>query len=553
VAEKQAVKFVVGSGDHLTAEIQTLLRARLRFIGLMVFVGCAAFLVRGELAPGTTPVATWERVVYGLIVVLQAVLTGFAWSRLRLSMRQLRAGEIVYLGTLAAYLIYAEYAWMLADNVNNVNNVVKYTSGGQDIDGGALLADGLAMPWVVLALAYGTLIPNTWRRCLAVVGGLVLAPLATVAAAGWTETALAPILWRTVVPEMAIWLPLGAGVAVYGCHKISVLRGEAFEARQVGQYRLRRCLGSGGMGEVYLAEHPLLSRPCAVKLIRPEMAGEAGNLRRFEREVQAMAALTHWNTVEIYDYGHAEDGTFYYVMEYLPGLSLEDLVTQDGPLPPARVIHLMRQACAALGEAHAGGVIHRDLKPGNLMVCQRGGLYDVLKLLDFGLVQTQSEAEESDRITRAGWIVGTPAYLPPEQAASKPTDGRSDMYSLAAAAYFLLTGQPPFVRLTAMQVVAAHLYERPVPLTDLRCDIPEDLQEVVLRCLEKEPSDRFRDMDELDRALAQCHSASAWTQEQAAEWWRVHGTMKPSTSLSETVPCTVDGLGARTTIEETKK
>jgi serine/threonine-protein kinase len=535
MAEKHEVRFVVGSGGPLSAEVQVLLRARMRFIGLLVFLGCAAFYVRYETAPSIVTAPRWEPVVYRLMLVLQAVLTGLAWSRLRLSMRQLRAGEIVYLSTLAAYLVCAEYAWLLG------GHVVKHTSGGQDIEGGSLVADGLAMPWLVLALAYGTLIPNTWQRCATVVGGLVLAPLATCAVAGWADAALTTIVWSAVMPDMAIWLLLGAGVAVYGCHKISVLRGEAFEARQLGQYRLQRSLGSGGMGEVYLAEHQWLRRPCAVKLIRPELAGESRHLRRFEREVQAMATLTHWNTVEIYDYGHAADGTFYYVMEYLPGLSLEELVTQSGPLPPARTVHFLRQACAALREAHALGVIHRDLKPGNLMVCQRGGLYDVLKLLDFGLVQTQAETEESNRLTRVGTIVGTPAYLSPEQASAKPVDGRSDMYSLGAAAYFLLTGQPPFVHRTAVQVVAAHLHERPAPLTGVRPDLPEDLQEVVLRCLEKEPRERFRDMDDLDRALAQCRCAAAWSQQQAAAWWREHGATQPGTPPAETVPCIVAG------------
>jgi serine/threonine-protein kinase len=179
------------------------------------------------------------------------------------------------------------------------------------------------------------------------------------------------------------------------------------------------------------------------------------------------------------------------------------------------------------------------------MVCQRGGLYDALKLLDFGLVQTQAESAESDRLTRAGMFVGTPAYLSPEQASAKPVDGRSDMHSLGAAAYFLLTGQPPFVGRTAVQVVAAHLHERPTPLTDLRRDLPEDLQEVVLRCLEKKPGERFRDMDDLDRALAQCRCAAAWSQEQAAAWWREHDTTKPAVPLAETVPCM--GIGARDT------
>src|SRR5207302_6745989 len=195
---------------------------------------------------------------------------------------------------------------------------------------------------------------------------------------------------------------------------------------QLGQCRLVRRRGAGGMGEVYLGEHLLLRRACAIKLIRPDHAGDATNLSRFEREVQAMATLTHWNTVEIYDYGHATDGTFYYVMEYLPGLSLQELVDRHGPLPPGRAIHFLRQLCAALHEAHAIGLIHRDIKPSNVIACQRGGVYDVAKLLDFGLVvQTVNlpSQGDSDELTAHGTILGSPPFISPEQAKGKgPVD-----------------------------------------------------------------------------------------------------------------------------------
>ena len=185
------------------------------------------------------------------------------------------------------------------------------------------------------------------------------------------------------------------------------------------------------MGEVYLAEHVLLRRPCALKLIRPERAGDPKNLRRFEREVQATATLTHPNTVQVYDYGHTDDGTFYYVMEYLPGLTLEELVKRHGPLPPARAIHFLRQVCGALEEAHAVGLIHRDIKPGNVIVCERGGVHDVAKLLDFGLVLSPVSEADGEKLTQDGAIAGTPAYMSPEQAGGQDdVDARSDIYSL---------------------------------------------------------------------------------------------------------------------------
>jgi serine/threonine-protein kinase len=306
---------------------------------------------------------------------------------------------------------------------------------------------------------------------------------------------------------------------------LETLRGEAIEARKLGQYQLQRRLGAGGMGEVYLAEHVLLRRPCAIKLIRPERAGDPRNLARFEREVQATATLTHPNTVEVFDYGHAADGTFYYVMEYLPGLNLEELVKQHGPLPPARVIHLLRQICRALQEAHAVGLIHRDIKPGNIIVGQRGGQYDVAKLLDFGLVRAPGLAGDGQPLTQEGAIAGTPAYMSPEQAAGRADlDGRSDLYNLGAVAYFLLTGQPPFVRQTAVQTLAAHLGEPVVAPDRLRADLPADVQAVLLRCLEKEPARRFPDAESLEPALGHCDCAGQWTREQAAAWWRAVAT-----------------------------
>src|SRR5262245_60391171 len=255
---------------------------------------------------------------------------------------------------------------------------------------------------------------------------------------------------------MAFWLALAVAVAVHGSYRIEVLRQEAVASRRLGQYQLKQCIGSGGMGDVYLAEHVLLRRPCAIKLIRSERAGDPTNLARFEREVQATATLTHPNTVEIFDYGHAADGTFYYAMEYLPGISLDELVRRHGPLPAARVIHLLRQVCGALQEAHTAGLIHRDIKPGNVLVCQRGGRHDVAKLLDFGLVQVHGLNPDGQQLTQEGAIAGTPAYMSPEQAAAKADlDGRSDLYSLGAVAYFLLTGQPPFVRDSAVQTLSA--------------------------------------------------------------------------------------------------
>jgi hypothetical protein len=256
-------------------------------------------------------------------------------------------------------------------------------------------------------------------------------------------------------------------------------------------------------------------------LIRPDRAGDPKNLLRFQREVQATAALTSWHTVEIFDYGHAEDGTFYYVMEYLPGLTLDQLVGRHGPLPPGRAVYLLRQVCLALCEAHAAGLIHRDIKPGNVIVGERGGLPDVAKLLDFGLVQGPGLDTADARLTLTGSLVGTPAYVSPEQAGGAgELDARSDVYSLGAVAYFLLTGRPPFTGKTATLLLAAHLHEPVRPPTELRPDLPRDLEAVVLRCLEKDPPRRFGSALELGEALARCGCSGGWDRGHAAEWWR---------------------------------
>ena len=312
--------------------------------------------------------------------------------------------------------------------------------------------------------------------------------------------------------------------SVYGTHIINTLRHEAFEARQLGQYRLCRLIGSGGMGEVYLAEHQMMKRPVAIKLIRPGKAGDPQALARFEREVRATAKLSHWNTIEIFDYGRTDDGTFYYVMEYLPGLSLSDLVDRHGPLPPARAIHLLMQTCDALAEAHGRGLIHRDIKPGNIFSAQRGGVHDVAKLLDFGLAKPISAEAEPVQLTQEGSITGSPLFMSPEQALgdSEP-DARSDIYSLGAVAYYLLTGPPPFDGEQPIKVILAHAHDPVVPPSHLRSDIPPDLEQVVLRCLAKNPADRYPDARSVRRALFECVASGGWTHEDAADWWRSNG------------------------------
>jgi serine/threonine-protein kinase len=301
---------------------------------------------------------------------------------------------------------------------------------------------------------------------------------------------------------------------------VSLLLPRRRAQQQLGQYRLISRLGAGGMGEVYLAEHCMLGRRCAIKVIRPEQAGDARVLARFEREVRMTARLSHWNTIEIFDFGRTEDGALYYAMEYLPGLSLENIIEQHGPMPAERVIHLLRQICQSLREAHGLGLIHRDIKPANLFAAQRGGMYDVAKLLDFGLVKPTAE-DASAHLTHDGAISGTPLFMSPEQASGTGNvDARSDIYSLGAVAYALLTGRPPFERESRMEVLVAHIREEATPPSQLEPDVPADLEHIVLRCLAKTPADRYQSAASLEEALACCEAADQWTQACAARWWQ---------------------------------
>jgi len=304
------------------------------------------------------------------------------------------------------------------------------------------------------------------------------------------------------------------------------LRQRVKEAMKLGQYTLDHKIGEGGMGVVYKANHALLRRPTAIKLLPPERAGEH-NLARFEREVQLTSMLTHPNTVSIYDFGRTEEGTFYYAMEYLEGVDLETLVRLDGPQEPGRVVHLMAQVCGALAEAHSVGLIHRDVKPANVILCERGGTPDVAKVLDFGLVKQigPAEADASTESSTVNHIVGTPLYLSPEGMISPHTlDGRADLYSLGCLGYMLLTGAPPFVGASVVEVCGHHLHSEPVPPSErARGGVPADLERVILRCLKKSRDERPADAAALRRELLACASAAEWTHERAAEWWTKRG------------------------------
>lgn len=322
------------------------------------------------------------------------------------------------------------------------------------------------------------------------------------------------------------------------------LRERVRATMQLGQYTLVEKIGEGGMGVVYRASHAMLRRPTAIKLLPADKAGER-SLLRFEREVQLTSRLTHPNTVAIYDFGRTPDGVFYYAMEYLDGVTLEELVLDRGPQPAARVIHLLRQIASALGEAHRTGLIHRDIKPANVIVCERGGLLDVAKVLDFGLVKDISRPEIDAGVTQTNTITGTPLYLAPEAVSAPDRVGpASDLYALGAVGYYLLTGENVFGGKSMVEIIAHHLHTAPeAPSSRLGKPIPEDLEALVMDCLRKDPDERPGSAQAFEAALAECTDAAVWTQEEAARWWPLRKNPVPPKkdpgSVSTASPATV--------------
>ena len=392
---------------------------------------------------------------------------------------------------------------------------------------------------VVLMFLYGTFIPNKPTTVAWVVLAMAISPLLSLAfLTEHPDAAEAIAHFRSAeqTGTNALFLLIAAGMAIYGSIVLNGLRNELHVARKFGQYQLIRKLGEGGMGEVYLAEHSLLKAPCALKLIKPEAGTDPTAMARFEREVQSAARLAHPNTIEIFDYGLTGDGTFYYVMEYLQGTSLGDLVRTHGPLPAGRVIYLFRQVCAGLAEAHGMGLVHRDLKPANVFVAVRGGESDVSKVLDFGLVKLTDP--NAAHLTSEMTVSGTPMFMAPEQTVGdRSLDARADIYALGAMMYHALTGQPPFSGENAFAIMMAHSRDPVVPPTQLNPLVPADLEQVVLRCLAKKPADRYPSAKALGQALAACAAASEWGANRAEAWWVAEGlVVAPDEPSHEPVP-----------------
>jgi hypothetical protein len=462
-----------------------------------------------------------------MITLGECAAAGIVWAIFRQGKRSIalsRAVEaigLVVISILGAFL----GRYMLAGIVKE-HGVVN--ADGAAMAEGYVSMIGLGAHTLVVAIR-AAVIPSLPRRTILVtaLAGVPFLAVSTLV----VPVAGGGLAWRASDSGVYAWLPMMMGImwffATVTCTVISSvvygLRAEVREARRFGQYVLERKLGEGGMGEVYRARHGMMRRPSAIKLLRADRAGESA-LQRFEREVQLTARLTHPNTITIFDYGRTADGVFYYAMELLDGATLERVVALGGPLPPGRVVRILTMACGALAEAHASGLIHRDIKPANIMLCTQGGEYDVVKVLDFGLVK-ELEVEKDVKLTAANAFAGTPQYMAPESILDPDSvDARTDIYALGTVAYFLLAGVDVFDGKTTVEVCSQHLHQPPAPLSTRGLTVPAPLEALVLSCLAKNPKDRPQSATELRQLIEAC-DVEPWDSVKARAWWGEHRTL----------------------------
>ena len=378
-------------------------------------------------------------------------------------------------------------------------------------------------------------VPSTAPRT-AGVGAAAMAPLAAANAAILLGAPPSPQPFAMAYIDALTWQVAAVAMSAVASRVIFGLRAEVSEKRKLGQYTLDEKIGEGGMGVVYRAHHALLRRPTAVKLLPPEKAGDE-NIQRFEREVQLTASLSHPNTVAIFDYGRTVEGVFYYAMEYLDGINLDQLVRLDGPQPAARVAHIVAQVAGALAEAHGVGLVHRDIKPGNVILCERGGVADVAKVVDFGLVKRfrVDSTDQTMAVTVQTSLLGTPYYMAPE-AIRGEVDARSDLYALGAVAYLLLTATPVFRGTSIVEVCAHHLHTAPEPPSSrLGRAVAPELERLVMRCLAKAPTERPKSARALVAELAATRFVGSWSADDADAWWRSYrerGSPRPAAAAT---------------------
>ena len=502
------------SGSRTRALPADLLRDASRRLGIMSLVACGLWTLGtlfGHLAVGSMSHGDreWRRLTGSdAIAALSVFFSLLLFSYTRKGDRN--PENILNLGL--AYMVFTAFALGLTFHwaPMPVNHSV-----------------APAISWIgAVVLMFAAIVPSTPKKTM--LAGIVAVSMNPIAM--WIARARG--IWNFESPSDALLMHypdyLLLGVAVVISHVVTRLGQQVAKARELGSYRLGELLGRGGMGEVYHATHRMLARPAAIKLIRPEVMGASDPaaaqlaVTRFRREAETAANLRSPHTVELYDFGVADDQTLYFVMELLEGLNLESLVRRHGPMPAGRVVHILRQVCASLAEAHMRGLVHRDIKPANIHVGRLGLVYDFVKVLDFGLVKPIADsALEHSLATQAGLVIGTPGYMAPEMALSVKVDGRADLYSLGCVAYYLLTGRQVFEGDTVMQVFAQHLKTAPTPPSQRGPSaVPTDLEQLVLSCLAKEPENRPQSATALDERLAVV-DVKPWTDGDAKQWWAV--------------------------------
>src|SRR3954454_1695678 len=412
--------------------------------------------------------------------------------------------------------------------------------------------------WYMIANALGVALLNTWSRTPSsgTVGYVSWNTIVILVSSMIVPAAPRKMLWASLVSAsmdpLGVWVAHLRGMPVpsavdtfvlfmpnYACAIVATLPAHVLQrigrrlrqAQDMGAYHLVELLGRGGMGEVWRAEHQILARGAAIKLVRPELLGAGSDgearsmLRRFEREAQATAALSSPHTIRIFDFGVTADRTFYYVMELLEGRDLETLVREFGPLPADRALYLLKQVCHSLADAHARGLVHRDVTPANVYACRMGLEYDFVKVLDFGLVKfNDHKSMQHTLMTGTHTTTGTPAFMAPEIILNEgEVDQRADVYAVGCVAYYLLTGQLVFAGDTPMKMFLQHLQAQPIPpsrRTEL--PVPPEVDALVLACLEKDPRDRPQDALELLRMVEACGAAAGWNNDSARAWWETH-------------------------------
>jgi len=378
--------------------------------------------------------------------------------------------------------------------------------------------------WIVFCVL---VVPNSLgKTTLAALTSAMMGPV-TLAIASYSNNypAPAPFVFMIVsFPNLVI-----AVLAIILSRFIYNLGADVSKAREMGSYKLVELLGRGGMGEVWRAQHRMLARPAAIKLIQPEVLGANDSQGRaivklrFEREAQATAMLSSPHTIHLYDFGMTDDGAFYYVMELLHGIDLDTLVKKYGPVSAERTVHFILQICSSLEEAHRSGLVHRDIKPANIYSCRYGLEYDFVKVLDFGVVKSIEEFERT-QLTGTGATAGTPSFMAPETAlGKKDIDGRADIYAVGCVGYWLLTGRLVFEEDTLIATILAHAQTAPVPPSQrTELEVPPALERLILSCLEKDPQRRPSSAAEVIRLVSRCGLNDSWTQERAERWWRTH-------------------------------